>query len=92
MTPEAGLALYQIFQDTGLPAPHMHLDVPFAEGTHIAQLEVDLLPSLADGHRSSLADLGDLETLAQRIHTEAVSARSAIGFMAVVSAWSRKIN
>jgi SAM-dependent methyltransferase len=88
---DAGLALPRIFQETGLPVPHMHLDLPFAQDAGTAQLEVDLLRSLADHHGASLADLGDLETLAERIHTEAVSARSAIGFVAVVSAWSRKI-
>jgi len=89
--PDAGLALSQIFQDAGFPGPHTHLDVPFTQDASIAQLEVDLLRSLAGHHGASLADLGDLETLVKRIHTEAVSARSAIGFTAVVSAWSRKI-
>jgi SAM-dependent methyltransferase len=91
MTPDAGLALHRIFQEAGLPGPHMHLDVPFAQDSSVAELEVDLLRSLADHHGASLADLGDLETLVNRIHTEALSARSAIGFMAIVSAWSRKI-
>lgn len=91
MKPDAGLALHRIFQEAGFPGPHIHLDVPFTQDASIAQLEVDLLRSLAGHHGASLADLGDFETLVNRIHTEAVSARSAIGFMAIVSAWSRKI-
>ena len=87
---DGGLALCRIFQEAGLPGPHMHLDVPFTQDASIARLEVDLLRSLADHNGASLADLGDLETLVERIHTEAVSARSAIAFMAIVSAWSRK--
>ena len=91
MKPDAGLALHRVFQEAGLPEPHIHLDVPFTQDASIAQLEVDLLRSLAGHHGASVADLGDLDTLVERIHTEAVTARSAIGFMAIVSAWSRKI-
>jgi SAM-dependent methyltransferase len=91
ITADGGLALCRIFQEAGLPAPHIHLDVPFTQDTSIARLEVDLLRSLADHNGASLTDLGDLETLVERIHTEAVSARSAIGFMGIVSAWSRKV-
>jgi ubiquinone/menaquinone biosynthesis C-methylase UbiE len=91
MNPDAGLALHRVFQEAGFAVPHIHLDVPFTQDVSIAQLEVDLLRSLAGHHEVSLADLGDLETLAKRIHTEAVAARSAIGFMAIVSAWSRKV-
>jgi protein-L-isoaspartate O-methyltransferase len=91
MQPDAGLALHRIFQEAGFPGPHAHLDLPFTQDGSIAQLEVDLLRSLAGQDGVSLADLGDLETLAKRIHTEAVSARSAIGFVAIVSAWARRI-
>jgi hypothetical protein len=91
MNSDAGLALHRMFEQAGFPGAHVHLDVPFTQDASIAQLEVDLLRSLAHHHGASLADAGDLETLVQRIHNEAVSARSAIGFMAIVSAWSRKI-
>jgi SAM-dependent methyltransferase len=91
MNPEAGLALHRIFQEAGLPGPHMHLDVPFTQDSSVAQLEVDLLRSLANHHGALFSDLGDLDTLVNRIHTEALALRSAIGFMAIVSAWSRKI-
>jgi len=92
MNPDAGLALPRIFQEAGLPAPHIHLDVPFTQDASIAQLEVDVLRSLARHHGALLDDLGDIETLVERIHTEAESARAAIGFMAIVSAWTRKIS
>ena len=91
MKPDAGLALHRIFQEAGFPGPHIHLDVPFTQDASIAQLEVDLLRSLAGYHGASLADLGDPETLVKRIHNEAASTRTATGFMAIVSAWSRKI-
>lgn len=87
---DAGLGLHRTFQEAGLPAPDMHLDVPFARDSSVAQLEVDLLRSLAGHYGASLADLDDLGTLVNRIHIEARAARSAIGFAAIVSAWSRK--
>jgi SAM-dependent methyltransferase len=91
MDPEGGLALHRIFQEAGFAAPYMHLDVPFTQDSGVPQLEVDLLRSLAGHHGTPLAALGDLDTLVNRIHTEAVAARYAIGFVAIVSAWSRKI-
>ena len=91
MKPDAGLALHRIFQEVGFCRPHIHLDVPFTQDASIAQLQVDLLRTLAGYHAASLSDLGDLETLVERIHSEAESARAASGFMAIVSAWSRKI-
>jgi len=93
MSPDGGLALHRMFQEAGLPEPHMHLDVPFTQDSSIAQLEVDLLRTLrpvADQKGVSFADLGEFETLVSRIQAEAVAARSAIGFKAIVSAWSRK--
>jgi SAM-dependent methyltransferase len=95
MSPDAGLALYRMFQEAGLPMPHMHLEVPFTQDSTIAQLEVDLLRTLrpvAEKHGVSFTDLRDFETLACRIHDEAIAACSPIGFMAVVSAWSRRTN
>ena len=91
MNPDAGLALHRTFQEAGFPGPHMHLDVPFTPDSSIAQLEIDLLRSLAGHNGASFPDLGDLDTLVNRIHTEALAARSAIGFMAIVSAWSKGI-
>jgi protein-L-isoaspartate O-methyltransferase len=93
MSPDGGLALHRIFQEAGLPEPHIHLDVPFTQDSTIPQLQVDLLRTLRPvaAHQGvSFADLGDLETLVSRIQGEAAAARSAIGFMAIVSAWARK--
>jgi SAM-dependent methyltransferase len=91
---ELGLGLYRTFQEAGLRAPHMHLDMPIGDDAEIVQSEVDLLRTLgsaANEHHVSLANLGDLDTLVERIQAEAAAAHTFIPFVAIVSAWSRKI-
>ena len=46
MTPDVGLALHRMFQEAGLPEPHMHLEMPFMQDSSVTQLEVDLLRTL----------------------------------------------
>jgi SAM-dependent methyltransferase len=90
---ERGLDLYRMFQEAGLAAPRMRLEMPLAGDSSIAQLETDMLRTLlpaAQRHGVSLAALGDLETLPNRIHAEAVATNAVIGFLAMASAWSRK--
>ena len=91
LRPDLGLSLHRIFQEAGLSCPHMHLEIPFARDESLIRLEVDLLQTLrpaAERHHVSLASLGDLDTLAERIHAEAQRTCSAIGFAGLVSAWS----
>jgi protein-L-isoaspartate O-methyltransferase len=93
MSPERGLGLYCGFQEAGLAVPHMRLEVPLALDTSVVRLQVDLLRAIrsaADAHDVSLTDLGDLGTLVDRIHAEALAAHSPIACPALVSAWSRK--
>ena len=77
------------------PRPDISLrfEMPLATDSSIAQLETDLLRTLlfaAEQHGISVAALGNLDTLPDRIHAEAVAANSVTGFLAMVSAWSRK--
>ena len=93
MSAERGLDLCRAFQEAGLGTPSMHLEMPLATDSSIAQLETDLLRTLlfaAEQHGISVAALGNLDTLPDRIHAEAVAANSVTGFLAMVSAWSRK--
>jgi hypothetical protein len=93
MSPERGLGLYCTFQEADLAAPHMRLEMPLALDASVVQLQVDLLRTIhsaADEHHVSLTDLGNLDTLADRIHAEAMAANSPIAFPAIVSAWSKK--
>lgn len=53
----------------------------------------DLLPALlpaAEEHSVSVAELGDLDTLAERVRAALVEAKSPICTPAMVRAWSRK--
>lgn len=91
LNPDLGLSLHRVFQQAGLPAPHLHLEIPFAHDESVIRLEVDLVRTVrtvAEGSGVSLTALGDLDTLVERIRAEALRTCSAIGFAAVVSAWS----
>jgi len=91
--PEMGLALYPFFQEVGLPAPKMHLEMPLGNDAEFIGLTSDLLCSLrplADQHKVSLKELGDLDTLPDRICAEVAAANTVASLIAIVGAWSRK--
>jgi ubiquinone/menaquinone biosynthesis C-methylase UbiE len=90
---EMGFALYRVFQEVGLPAPKMHLEMPLGNDADFIRLTSDLLCSLhplAEQHKVSLQELGDLETLPDRIRSEVATANTVVSLIAVVGAWSRK--
>jgi ubiquinone/menaquinone biosynthesis C-methylase UbiE len=90
---EMGLALYRVFQEAGLPAPKMHLEMPLGRDADFIRLTSDLLCSLrplAEQQKVSLQELGDLETLPDRIWAEVAAANTVVSLIAVVGAWSRK--
>ena len=92
LDPDLGLSLHRVFQQAGLAAPHLHLEIPFALDDSIIRVEVDLvrtLRSVAQERGVSLSALGDLDTLVERIQSEARSAGAAIGFAGIVSVWTR---
>jgi ubiquinone/menaquinone biosynthesis C-methylase UbiE len=92
-TTREGLELYRIFQDAGLRAPTMHLEMPLGDDARFAEVETDLLRALlpaAEEHGVSVAELGDLDTLAERVHAALVQTKAPICFVGMVSAWSRK--
>lgn len=91
LDPDLGLSLHRVFQQAGLPAPHLHLEVPFAPDDSVIRLQVDLVRTLqaaAGRCEVPLASLGDLDTLVERIQAEALTMDAPIGFAGVVSAWS----
>jgi ubiquinone/menaquinone biosynthesis C-methylase UbiE len=91
--PEMGLALYAAFQQVGLPAPSMHMEILLADDAECAQQAADVLRSvrrLAEQHNVSLDEVGDLETLADRLHAEVKASNTLANFVPIVSAWSRK--
>jgi len=90
---EMGLALYRVFQEAGLPAPEMHLEMPLGSDADFIRLTSDLLLSLlplAEQHEVSLEELGSLDTLPDRICAEVVEANTVVSLIGVVGAWSRK--
>jgi ubiquinone/menaquinone biosynthesis C-methylase UbiE len=89
---EMGFALYRMFQEAGLPAPKMHLEMPLGSDADFIRLTSDLLLSLrplAEEHKVSLQELGDLETLPDRIFGEVAAANTVVSLIAVVGAWAR---
>src|SRR5580765_7871868 len=91
--PEMGLALYRVFQEAGLPAPRMHLEMPLGNDANFIRLTSDLLCSLqplAEQHKVSLEELGELDTLPDRICAEVAAANTVVSLIAVVGAWARK--
>jgi SAM-dependent methyltransferase len=90
--PDRGLDLNRLFEEAGLSRPTMSLDIPLAGDDSIAELQLDLFRTLrpaALDHSVPLAGLGDLNTLARRIHAERTDAHAVVGFLAIVSAWCR---
>ena len=91
--PEMGLALYSIFQEVGLPAPKMHLEIPLGSDVDffrvISELVCSLRP-LAEQHNVSLEELGNLDTLPDRICAEIAAANTVVSIVPLLGAWSRK--
>jgi ubiquinone/menaquinone biosynthesis C-methylase UbiE len=90
---EMGPALYRAFQEAGLSAPKMHLEMPLGSDADFIRLTSDVLCSLrplAEQHKVSLKELGDLDTLPDRICAEVNAANTVVSLIAVVGAWSRK--
>jgi len=90
---EMGFALYQIFQQAGLPAPTMTLEMPLGNDPEFIRWVPDVLGSLlplVQRFNLDLKPLGDLDTLPERIQAEVSAANSVVTWMALVGAWSRK--
>ncbi|HST10172.1 MAG TPA: methyltransferase domain-containing protein [Terriglobales bacterium] len=93
VNPEMGLDLYRVFQEAGLPAPSMNMEVPLGCDPEFTGLLAGLITSvrpLAEQHKIDLGNLGDLSTLASRIHREIADAHSVVCFVPLVGVWSRK--
>jgi len=90
---EMGFALYRIFQEAGLPAPTMNLEMPLGNDPEFTRWVPDVLGSLlpqVQQFNLSLEPLGDLATLPQRIQAEVAASNTVVTWMAMVGAWSRK--
>lgn len=90
---EMGPGLYRIFQEAGLPAPTMDMEMPIGHEPDFIRWIYDVLCSLRPQIQQlnlSLETLGDLDTLAERLQAEVAASKTAVSWMALVGAWARK--
>ncbi len=93
VNPEMGLDLYRIFQEVGLPAPSMHMELLLGSDGESTRIILDVLGSLrpfAQQHNVSLDALGDFDTLTKRVQAEVAAANTVVSFIPLVGSWSRK--
>ena len=91
--PEIGLCLYRIFQEAGLPAPEMRMEIPLGDDTDFVRWIYDVICSLRQQNQQlnqSLEKLGDFDTLLERLQAEFAASNRVASWMAIVGAWSRK--
>ncbi|HEX2681523.1 MAG TPA: methyltransferase domain-containing protein [Candidatus Dormibacteraeota bacterium] len=92
---QAGLRLFSVFKEAGLPDPQMHLDAAVGGGAdwpgyeYIAGLVRTILPRLIE-HGVATAEEVDVDSLADRLRTELVASRGVMTTWSFITAWSRK--
>jgi ubiquinone/menaquinone biosynthesis C-methylase UbiE len=90
---EMGPALFRTFQDAGLPAPRMRLQMELGHDADFTRWVSDAVRTLEPLFRKydiSIEVLGDLENLQDRLQAEVASSNSVVPWLALVGAWSRK--
>jgi hypothetical protein len=88
-----GLDLYCKFQEAGLPAPNMHMELLLGSDAESTGIILDVLGSLrplAQQQNVPIEELGDFDALPQRIQAEVIAANTVISFIPLVGVWSRK--
>jgi len=91
--PEMGVTLHRTFQDAGLPAPIMRMEILLGSTEDFTLWIYDVLCSLRPQmgkHSTSIEALGDFETLPARLQTEVAQSKTVVPYLAVVGAWSHK--
>jgi ubiquinone/menaquinone biosynthesis C-methylase UbiE len=93
VNPEMGPDLYRIFQEIGMPAPAMHMEIPLgsdADFTRVVCEVLDSLRPLAQQHEVSLDAVGYFDTLPDRVQAEVAASRTFVSWVPLVGAWVRK--
>ena len=91
--PEMGLDLYRVFQEAGLPAPAMQMDVPLGSDPAFTRLMSDLFHTVRaqiPARDPALQKLGDLDTLPERLQAEVAASRSVAPYIGLVGARSKR--
>jgi ubiquinone/menaquinone biosynthesis C-methylase UbiE len=92
--PQAGLKLWHIFREAGLPAPRLLQQARVDGGPaspiygQLTQLTRTLLPLMERTGVASAAEV-DIETLAERLRDEAVQRNAVMVFPPLIGAWTR---
>jgi ubiquinone/menaquinone biosynthesis C-methylase UbiE len=92
--PELGLRLYKMFQEAGLPAPTMSLEVELGSDRNFTRNAYDTLCSLRpqiERLNVSVEKLGSFHDLQLRLQSEVEEAGTVVGWPGIVGAWSRKL-
>jgi SAM-dependent methyltransferase len=90
---EMGMDVSHAFQQAGLPAPTLQMEIPLADASRSAQWIYDLFCTLLPQMRRlnlDVANVGDLSTLGARIQSEAAASKTPVPCVALVGAWCRK--
>jgi ubiquinone/menaquinone biosynthesis C-methylase UbiE len=90
---EMGLALYRIFQQAGLPAPTLQMEIPVGDNPAAALWIYDLFCTLLPQMQQlnlSLEGLGNVDTLLERIQSEVESSKNPVPCVALIGAWSHR--
>jgi ubiquinone/menaquinone biosynthesis C-methylase UbiE len=93
VNPEMGPDLYRIFQEIGLPAPAMLMEIPLGSDADFSRVVCEVLDSLrplAQQHKVSLDSVGDFATLPDRVQAEVTAAKTFVSWVPLVGAWARK--
>jgi hypothetical protein len=89
---EMGTNLHHVFQDAGLPAPHMRLEMELGYEPEFTRWVSDsirsVLPHLGR-YGLSYEALGDLDTLQERLQEEVARSRTVVPWVGLVVAWCR---
>ena len=90
---EMGPALHRIFQEAGLPAPNMRLEMLLGDDPDFTRWVYDVLCSLRaqiEQWNLSIETLGDFDSLQKRLQAEVATSRGVVAYVALVGAWCHK--
>jgi len=90
---EMGLTLYRTFQQAGLPAPTLQMEIPVGDNPAAALWIYDLFCTLLPQMQQlnlSLESLGNVDTLLERIQSEVEKSKNPVPCVALIGAWSRR--
>jgi SAM-dependent methyltransferase len=90
---DIGLDLHRLFLEAGLPRPAVHMEILMDSKPDFTRLTYGVLCSLLpqiQQQNLSVESLGDFATLAERLQAEVEASKTAVPFVAMVGASSRK--